>query len=179
MINKLTIRVKILIILISISTVAVGISGYVAYIMATESLIKESFDKLTAVREMKANQIEDYFQQIVDQVITFSEDRMVIDAMIAFDEKLHAIDTELDISEDDMDNIDSRLKKYYQEEYLTRLLPNLDEQTSLKDYWSADKKTRILQDLYIASNPNNAGDKHLGVLWRLEDDRARVGRDAG
>ena len=81
MFKNLKIGVKILIILSSVAIVAVGINGYIGYTAAKTSLEEESFNKLTAIREMKANQIENYFEHIRNEVITFSEDRMIIDAM--------------------------------------------------------------------------------------------------
>lgn len=62
MFKNLKIGVKILIILTSVAIVAVGINGYIEYRAAKTSLEEESFNKLTAIREMKANQIENYFE---------------------------------------------------------------------------------------------------------------------
>jgi len=92
MFKNLKIGVKILIILSSVAIVAVGINGYIGYTAAKTSLEKESFNKLTAIREMKANQIENYFEHIQNEVITFSEDRMIIDAMKAFREGFRKVD---------------------------------------------------------------------------------------
>ena len=71
MFKNLKIGVKILIILSSVAIVAVGINGYIGYTAAKTSLEKESFNKLTAIREMKANQIENYFEHIQNEVILF------------------------------------------------------------------------------------------------------------
>ena len=60
--------------------IAVSICGLFGYDIARKALEEESFNKLTAVREMTAHRVEDYFQQITDQVRTLSEDRMIIDA---------------------------------------------------------------------------------------------------
>ena len=81
MLKNLKIGPKILVMLLSVSIVAVGVNGYFAFTTAKHSLEEESFNKLTAVREMKADQIEDYFKQISNEVLTFSEDRMIVDAI--------------------------------------------------------------------------------------------------
>jgi PAS domain S-box-containing protein len=162
MFNHLKIGTKILLIITLVSILAISISGYIGYDTAKQSLTEESFNKLTAVRELKANQIEAYFQQISDQVLTFSEDRMIVKAMMAFKTGFQNLETELDIT--DMSDIDLKLQAYYQNEYLTRLLPNLDEdkvQVSVSDYWPTDDNHRILQSLYISSNPQPTGSKQL------------------
>jgi hypothetical protein len=159
MFKNLKIRTKILIAFSSIAIVTVGVSGLIGFTIARSALEEESFNKLTAVREMKAIQIEDYFQQISDQVVTLSEDRMIIDAMRAFDGGLHDIDTTLSIEE--AESIDSKLRGYYQDEFLERLIPNLLRETSVSDYLPEETRTRILQYLYLAANPNETGSKHL------------------
>ena len=72
MFRGLKIGTRILIALSVVAIVAVGISGYISYSSGRKTLEKESFNKLAAVREMKANQVEDYFQQITDQIITLT-----------------------------------------------------------------------------------------------------------
>jgi serine phosphatase RsbU (regulator of sigma subunit)/anti-sigma regulatory factor (Ser/Thr protein kinase) len=165
MFQKLKIGSKILIMLSSVAIAAVGINAYFAYSNAKKSLEKESFNKLTAVREMKANQIEDYFRQIADQVLTFSENRMVIDAMKAFKIGFHAIDSEQSITDAQMAELDSVVKNYYQTEFLERLKANLEKyrwgKLIIEQYLPLEKNVKILQYLYIASNPYETGSKHI------------------
>jgi hypothetical protein len=79
--SKLTIRARILVLLALVSILAAGISSYVGYRIARQALEEQAFHKLTALREMKASQVEDYLKSIADQVITFSEDRMTVESM--------------------------------------------------------------------------------------------------
>jgi len=160
MFNNWKIGTKILIAFIVVAIVAVGLVGFFAFTTGSSTLEEESFNKLTAVREMKASQIEDYFQTIENQIITLSEDRMIIEAMKAFDDGLHVIEEELEISDLEMESIDNTNKDYYQNQFLPRLIPNLLEDVSVEDYWPEDKNSRILQYLYISSNPNQTGEKH-------------------
>lgn len=159
MLNNWKIGTKILIAFTVVAIVAVGLVGFFAFTTGSSALEEESFNKLTAVREMKASQIEDYFQTIENQIITLSEDRMIIEAMRRFDSGLHFIGEDLEITDSDMEGIDARLERYYQEEFLPRLIPNLLEDVSVEDYWPESKNTRILQDLYISSNPYATGSK--------------------
>jgi len=161
MLKRLNIGTKILIAFVSIAIVAVVLVGLVSYQIGSATLEEEAFNKLIAVREMKAGQIEDYFQEIANQVITLSEDRMIIDAMRAFDEGLHSIDNELGITDADRERLDTDLRRYYEEEFLERLIPNLGEEASVSDYWPEDEEARLMQGLYIADNPYSTGSKHL------------------
>jgi anti-anti-sigma regulatory factor/HAMP domain-containing protein len=161
MLNNLKIRTKMLIAFIAVAILAVGITGFLGYSIASVALQAESFNKLTAVREMKANQIEDYFQQISGQVATLSEDRMIVEATKAFDDSYRKINSELDRSEQEELEATNKLQRYYAEEYLSRLTPNLQGSVGVDEFWPEDIKTQLLQDLYIASNPFDVGSKHF------------------
>ncbi len=150
-----------LIAFIAIAIVAVGVTGFIGFTIAGNALQEESFNKLTAVREMKANQIEDYFQQISGQVVTLSEDRMIVEATKAFDDSYREIDSELDRSQEEVGEAANKLRGYYSEEYLSRLIPNLQSSVSVDEFWPEETTTQLLQDLYIASNPFEVGSKHL------------------
>ena len=161
MLNNLKIRTKMLIAFIAVAILAVGITGFLGYSIASLALQAESFNKLTAVREMKANQIEDYFQQISGQVATLSEDRMIVEATKAFDDSYRKINSELDRSEQEELEATNKLQRYYAEEYLSRLTPNLQGSVGVDEFWPEDAKAQLLQNLYIASNPFEVGSKHL------------------
>jgi len=152
---------KILIAFTVVAIVAVGLVGFFTFTTGSSTLEDESFNKLTAVREMKASQVEDYFEIIEKQIITLSEDRMIIDAMRRFDGGLHFINQDLELSDEDMQAVDARLRTYYEEEFLPRLIPNLLKDVTVEDYWPKDENTRIMQDLYISSNPFATGSKYI------------------
>jgi serine phosphatase RsbU (regulator of sigma subunit)/anti-sigma regulatory factor (Ser/Thr protein kinase) len=166
MFKNLKIGVKILIILSSVAIVAVGINGYIGYTAAKTSLEEESFNKLTAIREMKANQIENYFEHIRNEVITFSEDRMIIDAMKAFKEGFRKVDTELGLGEAQRDDMKSKVIQFYKLNFLPSLKANLsNSQARLVDmqfskYLPKDKNSTVLQYVYIVANPHKKGLKH-------------------
>jgi len=151
------IGVKLMILFVVIASISISIIGYLSYEKGRVSLEQESFNRLTAVREIKAAQIEQYFHEIRSQVITFSEDHTVIDAMVEFKKTFN------DISNDPgVDTIghNKKLHNYYTKEFLSRLNPNTDEVVSVKEHWPQTLNARILQDIFISSNPNAVGAKH-------------------
>jgi hypothetical protein len=68
--SNLKISTKLFIVLVAVTASSVGAFGIMEYRAAKESLGEESFNKLTAVRELKAQQLEDYFTTISNQVLT-------------------------------------------------------------------------------------------------------------
>lgn len=142
---------KILLILSIVAIGSVAIYGYIGFVTASRSMEKDSFDKLTAVREMKGSQIEDYFRNINDQIITFSENTMIVDAMKEFSDAFESVGRDLKVSAGDARSMDEKVKTYYENEFLPRLEKNVDFVPRLENYWPKKTNTRILQDLYIDS----------------------------
>jgi PAS domain S-box-containing protein len=160
------ISTKILAVAVGIAITTLLTSGLVASSMIRTAVEKQAFEKLTAVREMKAQQIEDYFRFIRQQILTFSEDRMTVDAMGEFREAFSRLEQgSPDTSKSKDEDIPS-LVDYYENEFLPRLNDNLPEPAPLQTYWpvqtwSESSAILALQDRYIASNPNPTGEKYL------------------
>jgi methyl-accepting chemotaxis protein len=161
---KMTIRRKVLIILTLVAVVSAGTTSYIGYRTARAALEEQSFARLTAVREMKANQVEDYFRQISAQVITFSDSRMVVEAMREFRSAFEALEEELAIGETESERRDLALRLFYEESFLPRLEKNLGSAANLSHFWPDDARSRTAQYQYIVSNPFDPGSKH-----QLED----------
>ena len=155
------IGLKLMIYFFLISFLSMLVVGMISYHRAKSSLKDESFNRLTAVREMKAGQIEDYFQFISDQVSTFSEDKMIVLGASKLKESYNNIEKELNYTSQQLKSSDSTLTAYFQNEYLPRLNKNLITKTSVEAESSTDIRTRLLQNLYMASNPNPVGQKHF------------------
>ena len=113
--RRLNIRTKLVAILSATTLVATGVTSTVGYLMARQTLEQESFRKLTAVREMKASQVEDYFQQIFDQVVTFSEDRMIVDATRRFRSAFAELSAQAALDPAKLAGADLELRLYYQQ----------------------------------------------------------------
>lgn len=149
------IGLKLTVLFFTIAFSSISIIGFLSYDKAKRSLEEESFNRLTAVREMKAAQIEDYFQEIRDQVVTFSENHTIIQAMQEFKKGFREIQNEIPLVEKG----DIVLKKYYEEQFLPNLNKNLQQKATIKEFWPKSDRTKILQELYISSNPNPLGNK--------------------
>ncbi len=151
------IGLRLAILFFALAFVSVTVIGYLSYDRAKASLKNESFNRLTAVREMKAAQIEDYFQEIRNQILTLSESRSTIEAMHSFKKGYQSIDEDIVATTINENN----LRKYYEIEFLPKLNANIPIQANVDDYWPENSRTKLLQELYISGNPNPVGNKHL------------------
>ena len=79
MFGRMRIGTKILLVTVSITLSVIVVSLVASNYSTRAALEREAFDRLTAVRELKSQQIEDYFQSIHHQVVTFSENKMIVE----------------------------------------------------------------------------------------------------
>ncbi|MCE3229393.1 MAG: adenylate/guanylate cyclase protein [Bacteroidetes bacterium] len=153
------IGVKIAFAFFSIASISMLVIGFISYNNAKDSLQKQSFEKLTAVRETKADQIQDYFQDIQDQLQTYAETPMVTEAMREFKAGFNSIQQELKIDDAKLEEQRKKTDNYIETEFLSRLNKNIDEKVTLNDEASHSAPAIILQNLYIINNPNSVGEK--------------------
>lgn len=162
-------RAKILIGFLVIGGLTVTITGWEGYNTGKKALKAYAFNTLTATRENKKSQIEAYFKQIRNQCITFSEDRMIVEAMKDFQEAFSEIaQNSKDILIDDTKYIEG-VKSYYKKNFSPRLNPNVERERLIDEYLPEDLSTLILQYNYLSNNPNNVGSKDN--LIRSDDQR--------
>lgn len=163
--SNLKIRSKLLVVLVAIAVSSAGAFGVIQYKEAREALEAESFNKLTAARELKAQQVEDYFAAISSQVAVFAGSPTAVEAMKAFRVGFDSLDAGV------VTDVDPRLAAYYRDEFFARLGPNTIGAlygVGADRFIPTSPKARLLQQRYISDNPNPTGEKH-----RLDDARDR------
>ncbi len=154
------IGIKLAVTFFLIAFLSMTVIGIISYLRAKNSLEKQSFDRLTAFRELKAGQIEDYFKLINDQIVTLAQNPTVIEAMKEFESGFNKIENEIKLSEKEFENIKKKGDEYLLKEFLPRLNKNLKVKATLNDEVEYNKSAIILTDLYYVNNPNPIGEKH-------------------
>ncbi|MHC4822983.1 MAG: HAMP domain-containing protein [Planctomycetota bacterium] len=148
----MSIRIRTLILLVLVGVAASGLTAHTAYRQARKSLLDGAFQKLTVVRETKAEQIHTYFQAVEGQVLTLSESLMVIGAMREFSEAFARVEP----SGDD----DLELRLHYESEVLPRL-EALPGTPPLADLIPQNRMGQELQRLFLARSPFSLGSRAL------------------
>ena len=134
--------------------------GYISYNNARKSLEQQSFNKLTAVREAKADQIHDYFENIKDQLQDLALNPVIIDATSEFKSGYSSITNDLKLDDEEIEGLKNENWDYLEKEFLSRLNKNLIIPTTLKDEVNSDPSATALQNIYITKNSNPIGQKH-------------------
>ena len=156
---NLTISVKLLVVLVALATASAATIATYQYRAAKQSLEEEAFNRLTAAREFKAQQIEGYFETISAQVSTFSRSLTVVEAMARLREGVERLDVA------SAEQILPELNTYYTREFVSRLIGEgqIDPRSraGASPFIPSDPLAQTLQHLYISSNPNEVGSKTL------------------
>lgn len=147
------------------AVVPVGIAGSIITWQANQqariALEEQAENQLTSIREMKKNQIEDYFQTIRDQVLTFSNDRMIIEAMKDFKPAFKQFRNEIPLSDQEINSWKSGLASYYQKDFTEEYVRRNPHETSkaLSYLEKLDSDSIALQYHYIKANSHPLGRK--------------------
>jgi len=132
-------------------------------------ILKLNENRLTALKEDKKYQIERYFQQIRDQVLTMSESRMIIEAIQEFNPAFFSVENELSGYLDS--NKTSKLKGRYT--YQLENTPGAPGDSDSR--WFPRKGfSKILQSLYISENSQPIGEKHNLMVSNDESQYSKV-----
>jgi class 3 adenylate cyclase len=139
-------------VLLLLGSIAVLISGGLGYVSARDALNRSIYNQLTASRETKTHQVENYLRSISNEIRLLANTAVVIEAMRGF---RGAVD-ELDRTEVS-DAVRARVGKWYSDEFMPMIRRQLGPQANIADYLPASSASYILQDRYIISNPNRTG----------------------
>lgn len=134
-------RTKLQLAFVALGLAATGVTGWQATRGAVQALQQASYDRLTAVRETRASELERYFVNIHNQVAALSGDESTLEAL----EQLRAAWASLPPREDGVEAMES----YYR-------------QTGMPLVWlPRDPRTRALQMGFIVNNPHPDGAKDV------------------
>lgn len=159
-----------------ITVVPVAITGTFIGINAInqgqDTLERLAKDQLISLKTSRKQQIETYLQTVINQIKTFSNDRMIIEAMWDFKDAFATYKNQVPY---DPVEFTPSLKRYYNKEFGKEYKarnpeapPNMND--SLE---TLDNNSRALQYTYISSNPNPLGKKDELVF---ADDKSEYSR---
>ncbi len=125
------------------------------------TLRQEAGNKLRAVREIKRQAVERYFQSIRDQIVTFSENEMVVNAMGEFRQSFGRFREENQIEQAAIGQMRDKLATYYTGEF-TREYKKINQGTdpnAIQFLNRLDDDSIALQYHFIRANQHPLGSK--------------------
>ncbi|MEO1743434.1 MAG: adenylate/guanylate cyclase domain-containing protein, partial [Cyanobacteria bacterium J06629_9] len=140
--------------LLLVNICSVLVVAYLGYSNGRSALRANIEQTLVSMNITKTDQIESYFSTVRSQARVLSEDLTVVEAMRQF----KAAIPELAEQKPTLAQI-AQLRTYYETEFIPRLTAAVAGRPSLDTYMPIAQSTRYLQYHYIATNPNETGEK--------------------
>jgi methyl-accepting chemotaxis protein len=135
-----------------ISITTMFIAGIISYRDAKETLQQETFKKLTAIKEIKASQVTEYFNQIQNQLLALAESPSTIEAMKGFKAGFNALNSEFP----NRDAYDIHRHNRIDDFLDTFFIPQLNDHSvniiNKKGLRPLNINALLLQEFYIANN---------------------------
>jgi PAS domain S-box-containing protein len=161
MFRRLKIGSKVLIVTILISLTAILVSSIVSGLTARNALERAAFERLTAVRELKAQQIEEYLDLIRKQIQSLSFDRTTIAAVKSLRNGVFQIEAGVDGYEGPLLE---PVQNFYKDVFLQRFIEvkgGDTEDVTLSNIVPNDLVTLFLQLSYVVESDANEQRKSL------------------
>jgi class 3 adenylate cyclase len=134
--------------------------GVLSYNNAKTSLTDTIYDQLTALRETKKRQTENYFKDQLIAFEVFSNQQQVSSALEAFSQSFDEVEPVPTSSV-------SALKQFYQSDYLAKLEKNSNGKPVLATYIPQSNAALARQIQFISENPAETGKKETLVRPNL------------
>jgi len=158
MLNRISFRVKIMIVLLLTATFSFGVVSFLGYYNGRQAVEDAAFMQLTSIREIKKRSIENYFNDTRNILLINAESPIVVEAAKEFTATFNNLAK--GISGKQLADYESSVRGYYQNEFLPRLNKNIAKPQTIDPFWPSDPRTIVNQYNYIANNPNKVGEKH-------------------
>ena len=150
----MSIRYKLLTVLLGIGAAAVMITGLLGYEAGKRGLTQTAMNQLTGIRRSKAHQIESYFQSVRSQVRTLGESLMAVDALREFRSEFLKLDGP---------NVPPKLRatvaEYYSKHYLPGLHKLVKPRAAFDQYMPVGRGAYALQAAFLVNSPFPTGEK--------------------
>ncbi len=155
-------RLKVISLFLLAGIIPFFVMAHMAYTSASRSLMDQAFNHLVSVREIKKQQIEDYFSVIRKQIRTFSDDRMIVDATKWFKDAFSHFRVENDISNFELEKYRAALEDHYAVDFTEEYKRHNNGQTpdAMSYFNLLDDDSIALQYSYITANHNPLREKH-------------------
>jgi len=161
MLAALSLKAKLLIAFLCVGVLPFAAMTLLSLNKANSALHHQAFAQMQSMRQVKKGQVERYLETVKNQILTFSENSMTIMAMTQFSRAFDSFQSENGINPEDIDELRSKLARYYQNDFSTAYKEQNDGQSpnvsSIVD--QLDNSTIALQYHYIEANQNPLGEK--------------------
>lgn len=159
--SRSSLKVKLIAAFLVIGLLPFSIIAYVSLSSSSKTIREDSFGRMLSVREVKANQIEEYFDSIRKQILTFSTNVAVVEAAQSFIDAFKTFPEQSNFSEN-LKGKQEKLKAYYTDKFNAEYINQTGSSAAQKIdriFSTLTTPTLALQSAYISENQHPLGSK--------------------
>jgi len=156
--NRLTIKSRLLLILLLISISSVVFIGILAYRYAQQTISERILAQLTTVRVERQRQVESYFEDMFKQIRVTAQDDSTARALTSFSQAFDVLERPDRALKEVQEKA---LKGHYESTFLPKLEANSITKPTLDTYLPFSAAGRYIQYHFIVANENPLGQKDL------------------
>lgn len=139
--------VKLFAILLLLGVVAILVTGILGYVRGRDALETAIYNQLTAQRQSKTRQVENYFRATADDLRLLAQTKMIADALRDFRRGFDAIE-----AKDVPPEMQSTIVRWYDEHYMPTIRHLLDKEVPATMFVPNSPAAQYLQYHYIIAN---------------------------
>ncbi|MDZ7880422.1 MAG: adenylate/guanylate cyclase domain-containing protein [Saprospiraceae bacterium] len=153
--NLLSIRSRILLMLLSVSILSSLVLIVIGYNSGQKAIREGVYNQLTSIRSAKAYQVESYFKQIDNILTVYGHDEMMFSALREFKQAFRSL-----YDDKVTEECNQLLSKHY-ETFSSKVAANMTVKDNVEMYYPNTAEACYLQYNYILQNPNPLGEKDV------------------
>ena len=161
MLKNLRLGTKLLLAFLAVSVIPFSVLGGLSLYESIQALDESAYNHLSSIRQVKSSAVNRYFELLDNQIITFSQNRMVVEAMQGFDRDFPEVKTHLNVDEAKLGQMRASVADYYENQFGAEFRKQNQgkDPGALQLLSQVDKDSLVMQYLYISSNSNPLGSK--------------------
>jgi methyl-accepting chemotaxis protein len=162
MFKQFRLKTKLLCAFLAVGIIPFAVLALVALQKSGNALSTQAFNQLESMRDVKKGQVEDYLGTLKDQMLTFSENLMIVSAMKELAAAYDTVVADDGLKSSDIDRLRTQLATYYTNEFSDAFRKQNDGRTPDVQgiLRQLDDPTVALQYYYIRANQNPLGSKN-------------------
>jgi len=160
MFKNLSIKGKLLSVLIIGMLMLTIITTILSVTRTTNALLDSEFDKLETAESAKKDEIHKYLNYIKGLLTSLAAQQGTKDAFNAYESGFNSLDTELHLN---INDLTQNLKSDFEQNYLHTVdynVPNSEQRKPTIDYLPKDPNGKIAQYIFITDNKEKLGEKN-------------------
>ncbi len=150
---------KLLLVILVVSLIPLVTFAGMAFDDVFSSMEEAEIRKLEAVRNIKRDQVRGAIDNVINQIMAFSESRMIVQGMRQLKEGWELAAEEYEVDEHRKESYSRSIKGYYKSEFLPLLKKNPGEEMSAEMRCPRRDNSVALQAKYMVLNSNSPTEK--------------------